>query len=74
MLQWFRRSIEWRADAEADARARVERFGSDAYLEARVRQLDASREVDVNRQRRNWERVKALVCKRLAMLESNSII
>jgi hypothetical protein len=56
MIGWFRRRAEYRALIEADAKALIERFGEQAYSEARERQHDEV--VDANRPAGHWERVK----------------
>ena len=38
MIGWFRRRAEYHALIEADAKALIERFGEQAYSEARFRQ------------------------------------
>jgi hypothetical protein len=59
MIGWFRRRAEYRALIEADARALIERFGEQAYVEARERQHDET--VDANRPDHHWERVKEAI-------------
>jgi hypothetical protein len=61
MIGWFRRRAEYRALIEADAEALIERFGEQAYSEARVRQHDAPDVVDANRPTGHWEWVKEAI-------------
>jgi hypothetical protein len=61
MIGWFRRRAEYRALIEADAKALIERFGEQAYSEARFRQHDAPDVVDANRPLGHWERVKEAI-------------
>jgi hypothetical protein len=61
MIGWFRRRAEYRALIEADAEALMERFGENAYSEARFRQHDAPDVVDANRPAGHWERVKEAI-------------
>ena len=63
MSGWLRRRREARALVDSDAQALIERFGEDAYLEARLRQHDASRVIDVDRPPGHWERVKEAIRK-----------
>ena len=49
MFAWIKRRAEYRALVEADAKALIERFGEQAYSEARFRQHDAPDVVDANR-------------------------
>ena len=58
MLNCLRRRTISRALVESDARALIERFGDDAYLEALLRRYDASRVIDANRPLGHWEKVK----------------
>ena len=61
MIGWLRRRAEYRALIEADAKALIERFGDQAYSEARKRQhyqLDGDY---VNRPEYHWERVKEAI-------------
>jgi hypothetical protein len=59
MIGWFRRRAAYRALIEADAKALIERFGEQAYSEARFRQHDDI--VDANRPAGHWERVKEAI-------------
>ncbi len=61
MFDWLRRRREFHALIEADARALIERFGEQAYTEARFRQHDAPDVVDANRPTGHWERVKQAI-------------
>ncbi len=61
MIGWFRRRAAYRTLIEADAKALIERFGDQAYSEARFRQHDAPDVVDVNRPPGHWERVKEAI-------------
>ena len=61
MIGWLRRRAEYRALIEADATALIERFGEQAYAEARFRQHDAPDIVDANRPAGHWERVKGAI-------------
>ena len=61
MIDWFPRRAEYRALIEADAKALIERFGEQAYSEARFRQHDAPDVVDANRPAGHWERVKEAI-------------
>ena len=61
MIGWFRRRAEYRALIEADAKALIERFGEQAYSEARFRQHDAPDILDANRPADHWERVKEAI-------------
>jgi hypothetical protein len=61
MFSWFRGRAEYRALIEADARALIERFGEQAYSEARFRQHDAPDVVDANRPAGHWGRVKEAI-------------
>ena len=51
----------YRALIKSDARALIERFGEQAYSEARFRQHDAPDGVDANRPPDHWERVKEAI-------------
>lgn len=51
----------YRALIKSDARALIERFGEQAYSEARFRQHDAPDVVDANRPPGHWERVKEAI-------------
>ncbi|TLG77815.1 hypothetical protein [Methylocystis sp. B8] len=64
MLNWLRRRSISRALVESDAHALIERFGEDAYLEARLRQHNDERVIDGNRPLGHWERVKEAIRKR----------
>ncbi|MBM3578209.1 MAG: hypothetical protein FJX40_11230 [Alphaproteobacteria bacterium] len=64
MLNWLRRRTISRALVESDARALIERFGDDAYLEARLREHDEARVIDGNRPPGHWARVKEAVRER----------
>jgi predicted Rdx family selenoprotein len=61
MISWLRRRAAYRALIEADAKALIERFGDQAYSEARFRQHDAADVVDANRPLGHWERVKEAI-------------
>jgi hypothetical protein len=61
MIGWVRRRAEYRALIEADAKALIERFGEQAYSEARFRQHEAPDVVDANRPEHHWERVKEAI-------------
>ena len=61
MIGWFHRRAAYRALIEADAKALIERFGEQAYSEARFRQHDAPDVVDANRPVGHWERVKEAI-------------
>jgi hypothetical protein len=61
MIGWFRCRAAYSALIEADAKALIERFGDQAYSEARFRQHDAPDVVDVNRPAGHWERVKEAI-------------
>ncbi len=58
MINWLSRRAEYRALIEADAKALIDRFGEQAYSEARFRQHEAPDIVDANRPVGHWERVK----------------
>jgi hypothetical protein len=58
MFNCFRRRSTSRALIESDARDLIERYGDNAYSEARVRQSDEARIIDSNRPAGHWERVK----------------
>jgi hypothetical protein len=61
MFNRLPRRAEYRALIEADAKALIERFGEQAYSEARKRQhylLDGDY---VNRPEYHWERVKVAI-------------
>lgn len=61
MSNWYRRRAAYRVIVEADAKALIERFGDQAYSEARKRQhylLDGDY---VNRPEHHWERVKVAI-------------
>lgn len=63
MFKWLRRR---KSDplVDADARAFIERCGSEAYFEARLRQHDDDvRVIDGNRPLGHWERVKEAIRK-----------
>ena len=66
MFNWLRRRKVLRELIESDARALIERFGDDAYFEARVRQRNALHIVDGNRPPGHWEKVKEALRKRQA--------
>jgi hypothetical protein len=59
IIGWFRRRAAYRALIEADAKALIERFGENAYSEARFRQHDEI--LDANRPAHHWERVKEAI-------------
>ena len=61
MIGWFRRRTEYRALIETDAKALIERFGEQAYSEARFRQHDGPDVVNANRPAGHWERVKEAI-------------
>jgi hypothetical protein len=61
MFAWFARHAAYPALVEADARALIERFGEQAYSEARFRQHDAPDVVDANRPAGHWEHVKETI-------------
>jgi hypothetical protein len=61
MLSFFHRRAAYRALIEADAKALIERFGEQAYSEARFRQHEAPDVVDANRPATHWERVKEAI-------------
>ena len=61
MSNWHRRRAAYRVIVEADAKALIERFGDQAYSEARFRQHEAPGVVDANRPAGHWERVKEAV-------------
>jgi hypothetical protein len=61
MLNWLRHRATHRALIESDAKALIERFGEQAYSEARFRQHDAPEVVDANRPAGHWERVKEAI-------------
>ncbi len=61
MFAFFRRRAEYRAIIEADAKALIERFGEQAYSEARFRQHETPDIVDANRPPGHWERVKEAI-------------
>jgi hypothetical protein len=61
MIKWFHRRAEYRALVETDAKVLIERFGEQAYSEARFRQHDAPDVVDANRPDGHWERVKEAI-------------
>lgn len=58
MFDWLRRRKVARHLVASDARALVERFGAQAYLEARLRQHEQRDVFDGNRPPGHWERVK----------------
>ena len=58
MLNWLRRRAASRALIESDARDLIERYGANAYGEARLRQHEAPQVVDANRSAGHWEHVK----------------
>jgi hypothetical protein len=61
MIGWLRRRAAYRVLMEADAKALIERFGEQAYSEARFRQHDAPDVVEGNRPAGHWERVKEAI-------------
>ena len=61
MSNWHSRRAAYRVIVEADAKALIERFGDQAYSEARKRQHAAPDIVDVNRPEYHWERVKVAI-------------
>ena len=61
MIGWFRRRAEYRTLIEADAQALIERFGEQAYSEARFRQHDGPDVVDANRPAGLWEGVNEAI-------------
>jgi hypothetical protein len=61
MFFFFRRRAAYRTLIEADAKALIERFGEQAYSEARFRQHDAPDVVDANRPAGHWECVKEAI-------------
>jgi hypothetical protein len=50
---------------ESDARTFIERYGDDAYLEARLRQHGDASIIEGNRPPGHWESVKALIREKL---------
>lgn len=63
MFSWLRRGNSPDPLVESDARAMIERFGEDAYLEARLRQHDDVKVIDGNRPAGHWQRVKEAIRK-----------
>jgi hypothetical protein len=61
LLSFFGRRAAYRALIEADAQALIERFGEQAYSEARFRQHGAPDVFDANRPAGHWERVKEAI-------------
>jgi len=65
MWAWIRRRRTERELVERDARALLQRFGDDAYGEARMRAHGAMYgEVDGNRPEGHWLRVKEAIGRR----------
>ena len=61
MSNWYRRRAAYRVIVEADAKALIERFGDQAYSEARKRQHNLLDSDYVNRPEYHWERVKVAI-------------
>jgi len=61
MSNWYRRRAAYRVIVEADAKALIERFGDQAYSEARKRQHNQLDGDCVNRPEYHWERVKVAI-------------
>ncbi|MDP3553057.1 hypothetical protein [Methylocystis sp.] len=65
MFKWLRRRSAIDPFVESDARTFIERYGDDAYLEARLRQHGDASIVEGNRPPGHWERVKVLIRERM---------
>lgn len=64
MFNWLRQRDADDPLVQSDARALIERFGADAYFEARLRQHDDDvRVIDGNRPPGHWERVKCAIAR-----------
>jgi hypothetical protein len=61
MSNWYRRRAAYLVIVEADAKALIERFGDQAYSEARKRQQHLLDGDYVNRPEYHWERVKLAI-------------
>jgi len=64
MVGWIKRFGDSNGLVESDARDLVERFGDQAYYEARDRAQRGGTMIDGNRPRGHWTRVKLEIAKR----------
>lgn len=67
MFNWFRRRRETRALVDSDAQTLIESFGKGAYLEAHIRQREATHAIGSNRPPGHWARVKEAIRERREM-------